>query len=188
MKALWSFAHTSSGLLTRTLLLGGILILGDACSPQATPTLFVPPTAAPVLVSAATAAAPQTATPHPTASPTPLLTPTPCMSDLKFVEDVTFPDGTSVSPGQTVDKQWLVTNTGSCNWSAGYRLKLISGEARGIPDEQALYPAVAGTQATLRLVFTAPADAGSHQGAWQAFTPDGIAFGEAVYVQIVVTP
>ncbi|HMA09891.1 MAG TPA: NBR1-Ig-like domain-containing protein, partial [Ramlibacter sp.] len=106
----------------------------------------------------------------------------------KFTQDLTVPDGTVFAPGAAVDKQWLVTNTGSCSWGPAYRLRLISGEALGLPPEQALYPALAGTQATLRLVFTAPSDPGSHQGAWQAFSPEGIAFGEAVYIQIVVSP
>jgi hypothetical protein len=104
------------------------------------------------------------------------------------MQDVTIPDGTAVSPGEPVDKQWLVTNAGTCNWGAGYRLKIISGDAMGAAAEQALYPARAGTQATLRVLMTAPQDAGTHQGAWQAFAPDGKAFGEAVYVQINVSP
>ena len=101
---------------------------------------------------------------------------------------MTIPDGTSVTPGMPVDKQWLVTNAGSCDWSAAYRLKLISGDAMGAPAEQALYPARAGTQATLRVVFAAPQQAGTYQSAWQAFGPDGTAFGEAVYMQITVAP
>jgi hypothetical protein len=175
--------------VTRTLLFAAVLA-ASACAPQATPTLFVPPTGVPVLVSAATVAGLETATPRPTAAATPtlLLTPTPCTNDLKFAQDISVPDGTTLTPGEPVDKQWLVTNTGSCNWAAGYRLRLISGEAMGVPSEQALYPAVSGTQATLRIVFTAPPEAGSHQGAWQAFSPEGIAFGEAVYIQIVVSP
>lgn len=189
MKALLSVSRRSSGLLARALLFAALAGL-SACAPQATPTLFVPPTAAPVLISVATAPR-ATATSSPTAAATrtaPPVTPTPCSNDLKFEQDLTFPDGTTVMPGATVDKQWLVRNSGSCNWGAGYRLKLISGEAMGLPAEQALYPAVAGTQATLRLVFAAPPESGSHQGAWQAFAPDGTAFGEAVYLQIVVSP
>lgn len=189
MESLHTLKQRSSGLVTRTLLF--IALLGaSACAPQSTPTLFIPPTAAPVLVEAAPLPAASAATARPTlaATLTPPVTATPCTNDLKFAQDITIPDGTTVLPGERVDKQWLVTNTGSCNWEAGYHLKLISGEDMGVPAEQALYPAVAGTQATLRIVFTAPAEAGSHTAAWQAFSPDGIAFGEAVYIQVVVAP
>ena len=86
-----------------------------------------------------------------------------------------------------MDKQWLITNTGSCNWDASYRLKLIAGDAMGAPTELALYPARAGTQAILRIVFTAPANLGAYESAWQAFAPDGTAFGDAVYIQFSVS-
>ena len=101
---------------------------------------------------------------------------------------MTIPDGTTVTPAEPVDKQWLVTNAGTCDWDAGYRLKLISGDAMGAPTEQALYPARAGTQATLRIAFTAPETAGTYQNQWQAVAPDGTTFGESVYMQISVSP
>ena len=86
-----------------------------------------------------------------------------------------------MTPGESIDKEWLVTNSGSCNWDSVIVLKLISGDAMGVPSEQALYPARAGTQATLRIVFTAPQNIGTYQSAWQAFAPDGTAFGRQVY-------
>lgn len=180
----------SSGLVIRTLLFA-LLLSSAACTSQPTPTLFVPPTAeftAPTaLAQANLVAASPSSTPFPTITPV-AARPTPCNNDLRFVQDLTIPDGTAVKPGEPVDKQWLVTNTGTCNWDAGYRIKLVSGDAMGTPTEQALYPARAGTQATLRIVFTAPPDAGTYQSAWQAFAPDGTAFGEAVYMQIDVSP
>ncbi len=126
--------------------------------------------------------------PTPTPSPVPAVSPTPCTNGLSFVQDVTIPDGTSVTPGTTIDKQWLVTNSGTCNWDASYRLKLISGDAMGVASEQELYPARAGTQATLRIVFTAPQNIGTYQSAWQAFGPDGTAFGQAITIQVSVSP
>jgi hypothetical protein len=161
-----------------------------SCTPQATPTVFVPPTGA-VLPKAgppvASATPSPTATAAPTATPT-VVTPTPCTNDLQFVQDVTVPDGTSVTPGERVDKQWLVTNSGTCNWDATYRLKLITGDAMGASTEQTLYPAREGTQATLRIVFIAPDTAGNYRTAWQAFAPDGTAFGQALTMQINVAP
>lgn len=185
-----AYRRISPGLLSIALLL--LLILSAAaCTPQATPTLFVPPSAAPGAPTALVQASNPTSAPTPTASPTATaVTPTsaPCTNDLNFVQDITVPDGTSATPGEPVDKQWLVTNTGSCNWDERYRLKLISGDAMGASTEQALYPARAGTQTTLRIVFTAPQTTGNYASAWQAFAPDGTAFGQAVYMQINVTP
>jgi hypothetical protein len=116
---------------------------------------------------------------------TPTATP-PCTNDLNFVADATIPDGTTISAGASIDKQWLVNNSGTCNWDSSYRLKWVGGEVLGAATEQALYPARAGTEVTLRIIFTAPAEPGTNQSAWQAFGPDGVAFGDPVYMDIVV--
>lgn len=161
-----------------------LIFLLSACAPTSTATPFVPPTPpAQIIVITATASSPS-----PTSIPT-LFVPTPtppCTDSLTFVNDLTITDGTLVTAGQSIDKQWLVTNSGTCNWDSQYRLKLISGNAMGAAIEQALYPARAGSQAVLRIMFTAPNDAGSYRSAWQAFNPAGQAFGDPIYVQIVV--
>ena len=169
------------------LILSAILILLQACAPQPTPTPFRPP-AQPVSVEDL-----PTVTPVPTNTivPTYTVTPTvtgPCMNNLTFVDDITIEDYTTVSIGSILDKQWLVANSGTCNWDSTYRLKWISGETFGAAGEQALYPARAGTQAELRIIFNAPAAEGTYESAWQAFGPDGIAFGDPVFVKIVVVP
>jgi hypothetical protein len=123
-------------------------------------------------------------TPVPTIFPT--VNPEDCSNDLRFVDDLTIPDNTATTFGLTLDKQWLVQNSGTCNWNADYRLKNIGGAALGAPDEIALYPARAGTQATVQILFTAPFAEGVYESAWQAVAPDGTAFGDPVYMRIVV--
>ena len=175
------------------LFVAGCLIL-SACAPAATPTYFVPPTDSglpnpprPELTSATSSSPlPPTAAAVPTLvvpSPTP-----PCTDNLTYVQDLTIPDGTNFAPGQPIDKQWLVTNSGSCSWDSRYRLKLIGGDAMGAAPLQALYPARPGTQATIRIVFTAPQQAGLYQSQWQAMDPQGGTFGDAFYIQIAVAP
>jgi hypothetical protein len=105
---------------------------------------------------------------------------------LTFQEDLSIPDGMQVAARAGLDKRWLVENSGTCNWNADYRLKLVAGQNLGAPPEQALYPARSATQATIRLEFTAPAEPGTYRSAWQAFNPLGIAFGDPIFVEIVV--
>jgi hypothetical protein len=115
--------------------------------------------------------------------------PTPnCTDGLHFVADVTIPDNTVVAPGNILDKQWLVQNSGDCNWDARYRLRLISGTALGASPEQALYPARSGSQANIRILFTAPQEAGEYVSEWQAFSANGIPFGESFFIKIDVQP
>ena len=155
-----------------------------ACAPQSTPTYFLPPTQPIEIFPTQIIIRVPTATFIPT--PTVILTPTPCTNGLTFVKDITISDNTPFGPGQSVDKQWLVTNSGTCNWDSNDRLKLISGPAMGAATEQALYPARASAQATLRILFTAPSDTGTYTSTWQAFGPSGEAFGDTIYIQIVV--
>ena len=117
--------------------------------------------------------------------PVPTSTPI-CTDNLTFISDVTIPDGTVVAPGSILDKQWLIQNSGDCNWDAGYHLRLISGNALGASTDQALYPARAGTQATERILFTAPQEAGEYVSEWQAYDANGIAFGESFFIKIEV--
>ena len=162
------------------------------CGPQSTPTLFIPPT------MAAQPLPPAAGQPDAATSPTPgsIIVPTvvlpsptpPCTNDLAYVQDLTIPDGSHMTPGQSIDKQWEVLNSGSCNWDQRYRLKLINGDSMGAAPLLPLYPARAGTQATLRILFTAPQAPGIYECQWQAVDPDGQAFGDAFYMQIEVSP
>lgn len=169
----------------------------SACAPTATVTPFLPPTEViptqlPTTTPIGSSNALPTFTLAPLASPTlePTITPTStpevCTNNLTYLQDLTVPDGTVVQPGSSVEKKWLVTNSGTCDWDSSYRLKWISGDALGAPTDQALYPARAGTQVTLRIVFTAPSTAGTYQSTWQAFAPDGTAFGDSFYIQFLV--
>jgi hypothetical protein len=101
---------------------------------------------------------------------------------------VTYPDDTTVQPGQSIDKQWSVQNSGTCDWDARYTLRNINGETLGAPAEIPLYPARAGAQVILRIVFLAPSAAGTYRSEWQAINPDGEAFGDSVYIQLIVSP
>lgn len=118
-----------------------------------------------------------------------LNTPTPaCVNGLTFISDMSIEDNTIVAPGSRLDKQWLVQNSGTCNWDSRFRLRLINDVALGALPEQALYPARAGLQATVQIIFTAPLEAGSYTSEWQAFDISGIPFGDSFYIKIVVQP
>ncbi len=109
-----------------------------------------------------------------------------CIDGLSFLADATIPDFSIVAPGSVLEKQWLVQNSGSCNWDERYRLRLVSGELLGASPEQALYPAHAGSQATLQIIFAAPTDPGTYTSEWQAFDPNGIPFGDSFFIKITV--
>jgi len=136
------------------------------------------PTINPVLTATA---AQQTTSEVSRPTPTPL-----CTDNLSFLADMTIPDGTVVAPGDALDKRWQVENSGTCNWDESYRLKLIAGPELGVPAEQALYPARSGTQTVIEIQFTAPNDPGTYRSAWQAYNPQGAAFGDPFFIEVLV--
>lgn len=156
------------------------IFLLAACTSAPSGTPYLPPS--PV----------QNATPPPTATLFHLTVEVPpdfsCTDSLAFVDDLTIPDNTVVAPGTLLDKQWLVRNTGTCNWDSRYRLRFVGGYTLGANEEYALYPARADAQATLRILFTAPTEAGEFVSVWQALDPDGLPFGEAFLIKVIVQP
>lgn len=165
-------------------------LLVGSCSSAPTPTPFRPPTMQAPLIEPTFIIQPTQeivviqSTPVPTIFPT--ISPEECSNNLTFVEDLTIPDNSITSFGLAIDKQWLVENSGTCNWNANYRLVNIGGATLGAPAELALYPARAGTQATIQILFTAPFAEGVYESAWQAADADGNAFGDPIYMRIVV--
>lgn len=161
-----------------------------ACSPQGTATPFRPPTLkppTPTLIPATQTSIPAIVTVISTAAIAPTLE-GPCVNDLDFLEDLTFPDDTPVPANSVIEKKWLVSNVGSCSWDSLYRLRWIGGVTMNPAAELPLFPAKAGSQAVLQVNFTAPAEAGTYESTWQAYDPQGAAFGDPVYMRIVVTP
>ncbi len=179
------------GILRLRILLIYLCLMGiaagcSALSRDKQEAVYLPPTRAiaafPPIIQA-------TATPIPEQAPTQAVTSTinpPCTDNLLYLEDQTIPDGSLVSAGEVLDKRWFVENNGSCNWGKDYRLKLISGFDLGALPEQGLYPARSGTQAAIRIVFTAPAEPGVYRSAWQASNPAGQPFGDPIYIEVQV--
>ena len=167
-----------------------ILFSLSACSPAPTPTPFIPPTMEQPLIEPTLIIQPTKQAviiqPTPIATLIPTIDPRDCVNNLSFIDDVTIPDNSFVTYGASLDKQWLVENSGTCNWNASYRLRHLGGAVLGAPEEVMLYPARAGTQATIQIPFIAPFTDGVYESAWQAYDPDGNPFGQAIYIRITV--
>lgn len=110
-----------------------------------------------------------------------------CVDDAAFISDLSLPDGTAAAPGDKLSKQWSVQNTGTCDWGPDYRLVPILPNPLSDSGPVALYPARAGTQAIWQVSIDVPNSEGEVIGRWQAQNPDGVAFGEQVYVVLEVT-
>lgn len=144
--------------------------------PTITPTL-APPTETPTIAFAT--------------DPTQIALGTPGLlcDDLSFdvaTVDVTILDGTAMTPGQEFVKTWKIKNTGSCAWGEGYSLTYSYGERM---DGQAIpLGAVVqvGQEVDVSVNFKAPAAIGEYTSAWQMANANGVTFGKAVFVKIIV--
>lgn len=146
----------------------------ETATPQ-TLTLFTP--APELLATQAAANTPAAAPPSPAPE---------CANNLTFIADLTVRDGSIFAPGAAIDKRWQVQNTGTCNWGPGYRVRLFTGDPLGAASEYSLYPARAGTTAEIAILFTAPDTPGAYRSDWLAYGPDGVPFGQPVYIEIFV--
>jgi hypothetical protein len=177
--------HYSSSALLALLVAGSILASGcTALRPQVSlpaeeqAPIYVPPTLVPYNAG--------TATPDAT---NPLDAQVPgCTSQLSVVNDLTIPDGTYISPGASLDKQWDVKNSGTCNWNETYSIRLVSGPDLGATSPQAITPLRAGVEGTLRVIFIAPQKPGNYLSTWQAYDANGQAFGDQFWIEINVSP
>lgn len=184
--------HKTIGLAGKIWLGLVVFTLVSACSTLSgqkpeSGAVFLPPTQAisPTFLPATPIIA---ATPSPDGSDfVPTATPA-CIDSLTFVEDLTIPDGTAVTPGAVLDKRWQVKNSGTCNWDESYTIQHTAGPELGAPETLALYPARSDAEATLRIEFIAPNETGTYRSAWQAYNPQGQAFGDPFYVDFYVTP
>lgn len=186
------FIVMKTRILPRRYLILFICVFLWSCSPASTPTPFTPPTAQAPLIEPAFIITPTQPSSQvqvftlPTIVPT--VNPATCVNNLTFVEDITIPDNSFAAFGAVIDKQWRVENSGTCNWTSEYRLRHTGGASLGAPEEIALYPARSGTQPILQINFTAPFEDGVYESAWQAFDPNGLAFGDLIYIRILVSP
>jgi hypothetical protein len=106
-----------------------------------------------------------------------------CTDDSEFVSDVTVPDGTPFAAGTVFQKTWRLRNTGDCAWDASYRLTFLSGDRLSGPRSAPLGETVEpGEEVYVSVTLIAPETAGTYQGQWQLFAPDGTPFGTSVYV------
>ena len=104
-----------------------------------------------------------------------------------YLSDVTVPDGTVLTPGATFTKTWSIQNTGTCTWSTSYSIVFYSGNAMSGVTTALSESVSPGGSINISVELTAPSTASSYTGYWRLQNASGTSFGEAVYVQIVVS-
>ena len=103
-----------------------------------------------------------------------------------YISDVTIPDNTVVTPGQAMTKTWKVQNSGTCAWTATYKITFVAGNAMGgtaTPIGQAVSP---GQSVDISVAMIAPTAAGDSAGTWRLSNDKSVAFGTPLTIVVKV--
>ena len=109
-----------------------------------------------------------------------------CKNDAVFVTDLTIPDFTKIEPNKPISKLWQIRNTGTCPWGPGYSVAFKEGHAMTTKLQHALYPAKPDANAIIQIDMTTPSSTGDYQGYWLLYDPDGIVFGDRLFIKITI--
>ena len=130
----------------------------------------------------------------PTAVP-PTQPPVGCVNGMRFVADLNLDDNNMqspppISPGQAFSKGWRIQNSGTCAWTAGYRLVFVDGNTPAASmggQPTAVQGFVqAGQQYDIFVNLIAPLSPGVYQGIWQMVDEQNRPFGDRIWVGITV--
>ena len=172
--------------------------IAQALTSAATPTTETLPTLAATITPTATPAPTQTALPTLTlpAQPKTFATPLPYLTNVTgystcdnsvYISDITIKDGTVLMPDEPFKKIWRLKNTGNCAWREDYSLIFVSGydmDGETTTINQYVAP---GDTAKITVDLIAPEVEGTFTGYWILTNRENQAFGETIYVQIVVS-
>lgn len=104
-----------------------------------------------------------------------------------YVSDVTIADGTTLAAGEEFTKTWEFQNNGTCDWDEDYLIVFVNGSQMSGETTEIDQEVVSGATGDVSVSLVAPSTAGTYTGYWRLATSDGTAFGQSVYVQIVVS-
>lgn len=148
-----------------------------------------PPTVIPTAKPSST----PTALPEPTSAPSPTVPWNSC-DQAEFVRE-TIADGAQLRPGTEFTKTWTLKNSGTCTWSAGYRLVFESGEPMTTSVSRVITSTEVkpGEEVKLSVKMTAPEAYGDYVGYWKLANNYGESFGltgegKPFYVFVSVAP
>jgi hypothetical protein len=100
--------------------------------------------------------------------------------------DVTIPDGTPMTLNQEFVKTWKIKNTGTCSWGDGYGLIYSHGERMSGQPVPLAVVVQTGQEIEVSVNFKAPGRIGEFVSAWTMSNANGLPFGKAIFVKIIV--
>jgi len=129
---------------------------------------------------------------QPTATPFP---PSGCIDAMQWVADLSYDDAgltdiPEFPPGSPFQKGWRVRNSGTCTWNSAFSLIPVGGNSPaaqmgGLPTP-VQGQVVPGQTYEFWVNLTTPLDAGTYVEYWTMRNPNGVLFGDRIWVAISV--
>ena len=99
---------------------------------------------------------------------------------MKFLQHVSYVEGEKVRPGTVMEKIWKLKNCGNEEWPAGCKVVCAKGDLDGVGYE--LGAVASGENIDAIASINIPRSEGRYTGVWKLVTPDGVGFGDKLYV------
>lgn len=104
----------------------------------------------------------------------------------RFVSDVTIEDGSIIPALTKFEKTWRIRNTGSVAWPEQTVLTYVGGDSLSEARSALVGSVPEGGEVNISVQMTAPQEAGRYQSFWRLSGPDGVRFGQRVWVDFIV--
>lgn len=108
--------------------------------------------------------------------------------EMTFLTDVTVPDGSEMPAGETFNKVWRLSNSGTTTWPLGCSLRLESNTSERLSSvEHIEIPGEVppGSAVTISVEMEAPKKAGRHVSYWRMYGPSNQPFGSRIWVDVI---
>lgn len=118
-----------------------------------------------------------------------------CIDAMTLIAHLSFDDDgmrspPPVSPGTPFQKTWRIQNNGTCTWTTGYLLTPVGGNvpqaSMGGAATPIREPVAPGQTYDVTVNLVSPLVPGVYQGFWSMRSPDGLLFGDRLWVGITV--
>lgn len=108
------------------------------------------------------------------------------VDNMKFLADVTIPDESIVPAGATLTKTWQIRNSGTSDWTEGYRLEFSENTPMSSVKSVPIPAIVVGEEIDVSVNLTVPDIPGRYRTTYRAKNAEGEEFGAALFMIIRV--
>ncbi|KYQ91468.1 ZZ-type zinc finger-containing protein [Tieghemostelium lacteum] len=104
----------------------------------------------------------------------------------RLVSDITIPDGTIVAPNSSFTKIWRLANESKEAWPENSTLTFMQGDRLSDFNDVLVPSAVPGEMIDVSVDLKSPARPGRYTSYWRLNTPEGLSFGQKIWIDIYV--